>query len=125
VLVFAPDARVLRWIEHELFGETISTQIVDALADVVTSLTLVPPPWPQLLIVDADAIAPAEVELLSVIRTAGWPGMVIAIGEASAHLERSLGIDLVLPRTLECELLRKALKNVGSQRPTIPMRRIG
>jgi histone H3/H4 len=119
VLVFAPDPTVMRWIEHELFAERVTMEVVDALADVVTTLTLVPPPWPQLLIIEVSAIPSAEVEFLRAIREAGWPGMVIAIGDASTAIQHSLGIDVVLDRSLEREALRKAIKDVGSDRATL------
>jgi hypothetical protein len=109
VLVFASDPMVLRWIDHELFAERVTTQVVEALADVVTTLTLVPPPWPHILIADVTAISPAEVALLGTIRDAGWPGMVIAIGAPSFDMQRALGIDLVVDRSLEAETLRKAV----------------
>ena len=124
VLVFAPDEAMLRWIEHELFGERVTAQVVDSLVDVVTTLTLVPPPWPQLLILDVAAISPADLELLGSIRAAGWPGMVIAVGDPSDELRRALAIDVVLPRTYQAETLRTAIKHVGIDRPTVPLRRI-
>jgi DNA-binding NarL/FixJ family response regulator len=123
VLVFAPDAIVLRWIEHELFAERVTMQVVASLADLVTTLTLVPPPWPQFLIIDVTALSAAEVELLRGIREAGWPGTVIAIGDASEDMRRSLGIDRVLDRSLESEALRTAIKQAGVERAN-PLRRL-
>jgi hypothetical protein len=112
ILVFASDPAVRFWVEHETFGERASVEFVDALADIVTRLTLVPPPWPQFLIIDVDAISVADFELLAAIREAGWAGAVIAVGDACDALQRSLGTDLVLPRTFECERLRNAIKRV-------------
>jgi hypothetical protein len=110
VLVFARDPVVLRWIEHELFGEPVSSSIVDSLTDVVATLTLSPPPWPRYLIIDAAELSEPDIRLLGAIREAGWPGAVIAIGDASTDAHRSLGIDAVVPRTLGCEVLRNELK---------------
>ena len=124
VLVFAADPEVRLWIEHELFGERLTMLVVESLAEVVGSLTLVPPPWPQILVVDTAAIAPADVEVLGAIRHAGWCGHVIAIGEVSDAIHRSLDIDRIVPRTLRCEVLRSALQQLGGERPTIPMRRV-
>jgi hypothetical protein len=115
ILVFASDPALRRWVEHETFGERVSVEFVDALADIVTTLTLVPPPWPQFLIIDAEAISLGDLELLAAIREAGWSGAVIAVGDASEALQRALGTDLVLPRTFECERLRNAFKGIRSR----------
>lgn len=124
VLVYAPDPELRLWIEHELFGERVTSQIVDSLGDVATTLTLVPPPWPQLLIVDVTAISSGDVETLRAVRESGWSGVVIAIGEPSETLHRALGIDLALPATRTPEALRTAMKHVGVERPTVPLRRL-
>ncbi|HEX5062437.1 MAG TPA: hypothetical protein VFV99_23860 [Kofleriaceae bacterium] len=113
------DSEVRRWIEHEMFGERVSVDFVDAVPDILTSLTLVPPPWPQLLIIDLDAIARAEVDQLATIREAGWPGMVIALGDPGVTVQRSLDIDIVVPRSLKCEQLRNALKELRSNRAAL------
>jgi hypothetical protein len=123
VLVRDPDVRL--WIEHEMFGERVSVDYVEAVADILTSLTLVPPPWPQLLIIDLDAIPLAEVASLATIREAGWPGMVIAIGDPSTVVQRSLDIGIAAPRSLQCEQLRNAMKQLRATRATQQQRRVG
>ena len=112
-MIYARDAALLRSIEHELFGERISSHVVHSLGDVIANLTLVPPPWPHYLIVDAAEISSADVRLLGAIREAGWHGIVIVIGEASAETCQSLGIDVVLPRSFGNEVLRNALKHAA------------
>jgi hypothetical protein len=125
VLIYAPDPDVRRWVEHELFAEAVNPHVVDGLADVVTTLTLVPPPWPQILILDAAAIGPADLALLSTIRESGWTGSVISIGDPSNGMQRCLGVDVALPRTFKNEMLRTTIKPiVHRERPTIPIRRI-
>ena len=125
VLIYAPDPEVRRWVEHELFAEAVNPHAVESLADVVTTLTLVPPPWPQILIIDADAIGPADLDLLRTIRESGWAGSVISIGEPSNGMQRCLDVDIALPRTFKSEMLRTAIKPiVHRERPTIPIRRI-
>jgi len=126
VLVFARDPDVRRWVEHELFGEPFACEVVETLTDVVTGLTVVPPPWPQYLIVDTAAVSETEVELLAVIRSAGWPGLAIAIGVPPKWMSPLLDIDVVLPRTLVIgsELLRKAIKTLDVDRPTVRMHRL-
>jgi DNA-binding response OmpR family regulator len=114
ILVLASDPAIRRWVEHETFGERASVEFVDALADIVATLTLVPPPWPQFLIIDVDAISADELALLAAIREAGWAGSVIAVGHASEALQLAIGTDLVLPRTFEYERLRHAIKHVRS-----------
>lgn len=108
VLVFARDPAFLRWIDHELFGERLSTTVVSTLADVVASLTLVPPPWPCTLILDGAELTAGDGALLSSIREAGWPGIVIAVGDGCNELVT----DVSMPRSLEYELLRNELKRV-------------
>src|SRR5262245_32386692 len=71
VLILAREQTVLRWIEHELFAERVTLQIVASFADVVATLTLVPPPWPHLLILDVEAVTSSEAELFDGIRDAG------------------------------------------------------
>lgn len=124
ILAFAPREEVRLWIEHETFGERVSVEFVNAVADIITGLTLVPPPWPRLLILDADAISSTDLEFLAAIRQSGWDGAVIAIGDASRLLQRTLGTDVVLPRTLDCELLRNTMKQLASGPTTSRMRRI-
>jgi hypothetical protein len=115
ILVLASDPAFRLWIEHETFGERVSVEFVDVLADIVTTLTLVPPPWPQFLIVDVEAVSLGELELLAATREAGWAGAIIVVGQPSGALQRALGTDLVLPRTFECERLRNAIKCVRIQ----------
>jgi hypothetical protein len=112
ILVLASDPAVRLWVDHDTFGEPVSVEFVDTLADIITTLTLVPPPWPQFLIVDVDAISCSDFDLIAAIREAGWAGAVIAVGNACEELQRALGTDLVLPRTFECERLRNAIKRV-------------
>lgn len=114
VLVFARDPAVLRWIDHELFGERVSTTVVSTLTDVVASLTLVPPPWPRYLIIDAQEISPADIRLMAAIREAGWPGVVLAVGDASSAVHQSLGIDVTIPRCFGSEVLRNEFKRARS-----------
>src|SRR5579884_440565 len=123
-LILAADPDVRRWIEHELFGESVALQFVSTLAEIVGTLTLVPPPWPRLLVLDMTAVPPAEAPLLRTLRDAGWPGKVIAIGDLTAGTRLRLGIDRVLPRAFKAERLRNAVKGAGSEEPTVRIRRL-
>ena len=124
VLIYARDAALLRSIEHDLFGERVSSHVVDSLTSVVASLTLIPPPWPQYLILDVTEISPADVQLLGAIREAGWPGVVIAIGDASGEMRHTLGTDVVLPRNFGNEVLRNALKDSTMARQPVRTREL-
>ena len=114
VLIVARDPKVVRWIEHELFAERVTPQFVQSVTEVVTLLTVVPPPWPAFLIIEVDAISPFEIALLACARGAGWSGSVIAIGDPASDMCHSLGIDVILDRSLGCEVLRNALKRATS-----------
>ena len=116
VLILARDPDVLRWIDHELFAERVTTQIADGLVEAISALALVPPPWPQIFIVEVAAFS-ADVTLLRTIRDAGWPGTVIAIGEPTKHVRTALGIDVVLDRALGSEVLRNAIRDLTALRP--------
>jgi len=117
-LVFAPDPTVRLWIEHELFAERVKIQIVETFVDVVSTLTLVPPPWPQILIVDVDAVSRSDIPLLATIRAAGWSGVAIAIGDPSLAMRRALGIDRVLGRSFASETLRNTIKELAASTRT-------
>ena len=113
VLVFATDPAFLRWVDHELFGERFTSTVVSTLTDVVANLTLIPPPWPRTLIVDAAELSANDCQMLGAIREAGWPGIVIAVGDECSDLRRTLGIDVTVPRSFKCEALRNELKRVA------------
>lgn len=109
VLILARDPAMLRWIEHELFGERVTSTVVDSLSDVVATLTLRPPPWPRFLIVDTRELTSADIQTLDEIRAAGWPGVVIAVGDGSHDVHLSLGMDRTVP-SFGSEVLRNELK---------------
>jgi hypothetical protein len=120
VLILANDPTLRRWIEHELFGEAVSCSIVEALGDVLTSSMPFSPPWLQYLIVDRAEMRPADVDLLAAIRSAGWPCVVIAIGDARNDDARDwLVFDEVLPRTFGNEVLRGAIRRIGRGRRAV------
>jgi hypothetical protein len=60
----------------------------------------------------------ADVLQLHAIRDGGWFGALIAIGNVSDDLTKSLNIDRVLARPLVDEVFRKAVNQVGLDRPT-------
>jgi len=106
---------MLRRIEHELFGERVSSTVVQSLSDVVVRLTVTPPPWPRCLILDAVEASSVDLGFLAAIREAGWAGVVIAIGDASSGVCHALGIDVTVPRNFGCEVLRTELKRARNR----------
>lgn len=90
-LALAPDHET--WIRSELAGTTLSTRFVGSVAEVVSAIIGVPPPRPQILIVDFSAVSAGELLHLHSIREQGWFGSVIAIGRVPVSLRTSLGID--------------------------------
>ena len=108
IIVLSHDADFRRWVEHEIFGERMSTELHGA-AEIVTSLTLATS-WPRFLVIDGDTITSAAAKA---IREAGWPGIAIAVGDPSQDLIESLEVEAILPRTLHCELLRNTLKRLA------------
>ena len=124
VLVYAEDPEVRRFIDHELFAEPVTSEVAHGLAEVIENLTAEAPRRAQILIVDLAVMAAADFRVLAAVRDAGWPGMVIAVGDAPAGLCRTLGIDRVVARALRAETLRNAIANIGLDRPTTKMRRL-
>lgn len=111
MLVFARDPLIRRWIEHEVFGEGVASEHAESLVDVISTLTIAAPPWPRYLVIDVAEISSSDAHLLAVIRAVGWPGVVIALGDAPKPMRKLLGIDITLPRAVKIgsEALRDAL----------------
>jgi hypothetical protein len=97
-LIYAPEPTRAAWIESELARApmTVTIQVGRRVRTIVSALIKDPPPRPQLLIVDIDAITPPELLELHAIRNEGWPGRLIALGRVPVELRMSLAIDHVL-----------------------------
>lgn len=98
-LVYAPEPTRAAWIDRELSHPPITIQIGRRIRTVVAALVRDPPPRPDVLVVDFDALSPAELHELHTIRQ-GWYGRLIALGTVSPELRSSLGIDHVLVEPL-------------------------
>ena len=98
-LIYAPDPTRAEWIERELGHPPITIQIGRRVRTVVAALVRDPPPRPDVLIVDFDALSPAELLDLHTIRQ-GWYGRLIAFGTVSPEVCSSLGIDHVFVEPL-------------------------
>jgi hypothetical protein len=105
-LIFAPEPNRARWIESELSqpratvleGEPrslITIQLGRRVRTVVFALLKDPPPRPQVLIVDFDAVSAAELFELHAIRHDGWTGRLIGLGSVPQELVISLEIEQV------------------------------
>jgi hypothetical protein len=109
VLVHAPAVARAAWIEAELAHRAIMVQLGFSLSQVVSALIDDPPPRPQILVVDFDAIAPAAVMDLHILRTQGWFGRILAVGDVPSSLCSSLTIDTVLSGPLAPGSLRRQI----------------
>jgi hypothetical protein len=98
-LIYAPEPTRAAWIERELSHPPITIQIGRRIRTVVAALVRDPPPRPDVLIVDFDAISAAELLELHAIRN-GWYGRLLALGSVAPEICASLGIDHVFPDPL-------------------------
>jgi hypothetical protein len=124
ILAFALDAALSAWIEEELSGLGLALQHARSVREAVAALVEDPPPRPQIMVADLDAMTPADVLQLHAVRERGWFGAIIAIGNVADVLQTSLNIDRVLARPLGSEVLRKAVNRIGLDRPTTKLRKI-
>jgi hypothetical protein len=95
VMACVPEER-LGWLEQELPRDGVTLQIGQSIDQVVCALVEDPPPRPQILIVDVDALGAGELMHLHLIRERGWFGKIIALGHAPAQLVMSLNIACVI-----------------------------
>jgi hypothetical protein len=112
-LIYAPDPTRAAWIDEELAKEAISVQVTRTVEQVVAALIDDPPPRPQFLIADFDAMSPTDLLQLHTIREQGWFGTVIALGTVPMALRKSLNIDRVLTPPFVRNSLRNAIDSVG------------
>ena len=95
-LCYLPDPDQHSWVERELAELRISTQTARSVDQLVSALVEDPPPRPQLLFADFNAMSPGELLHMHRIREEGWFGTVFAIGKTSLLLRSSLRIERVL-----------------------------
>jgi hypothetical protein len=118
VLIYAPDFGLLRWIESTFDGTGYLLQIARTVPEIVRIAVDDPPPRPQVLVADFDAIAAADLLGLHAIRDRGWFGAIVALGVVSAPLCSSLNIHTLLKRPLNAHHLRDAVVAIGVEGTT-------
>jgi hypothetical protein len=123
---YAPDEPIAAWVEEELEQEGARIQVARSMSGLVQALVHDPTPHPHVLIIDVDALTPAELMELHAIRHMGWFGSIIALGHTPADLRRSLCIEQVLRPPYLANHLRDAFSALRSPPATkrIPMMRI-
>ncbi|TMQ11870.1 MAG: hypothetical protein E6J90_33320 [Deltaproteobacteria bacterium] len=95
-LIYAPEAVRAAWVENELSHAPITIQIGRSVSAVVAALVKDPPPRPEVLVVDFEALSTRELAELHAIRQEGWPGRLIGLGNIAIEVRASLRIDEVL-----------------------------
>lgn len=113
VLVYAPAPARASWVAAELQDKAVMTQIGFSVAHVVSALVEDPPPRPQILIADFDALGPVEVMHLHVLREQGWFGRIVALGSVAPALRSSLAIEHVLGPPYVRDALRDVVTSAG------------
>jgi hypothetical protein len=122
-MVFAPQNERAAWIESELSRApiSISIQVGRRVRTVVSALVRDPPPRPHVLIVDFDAVSPAELLELHAIRHEGWTGRVIGLGNVPSDLRASLDVDQVIPTPPVRDSLLDCVAGTGHASATVPI----
>ena len=118
VMVHAACSHRSAWVEKELGRLNAVMQIGRHVAHVVSALIEDPPPRPQVLVVDFDAIQPVDLMQLHAIREHGWCGRIIGLGVVPPALRASLGIERVLNTPFDADSLRDAVAEIGFETQT-------
>ena len=123
---YAPDEPIAEWVEDELEQDGARIQVARSMKALVDALVHDPTTKPHVLIVDVDALSPAELMELHAIRHMGWFGSIIALGATPPDLRRSLCIDQVLKPPYLANHLRDAFASLRTPPATkrIPMMRV-
>jgi hypothetical protein len=109
VLIYAPSEIRATWIEAELQHKGVIVQIGHSIAQVVSALVEDPPPRPQILVADFDALDAGELMHLHVLREQGY---------LPPSLRRSLAVERVLHAPYVRDALRDVITTSGFVAPT-------
>jgi hypothetical protein len=113
VLIYAPSEIRATWIEAELHDRGVMVQIAYSVAQLVSALVEDPPPRPQILVADFDALDPGELMHLHALRDQAWFGRMIALGNVPPSLRRSLAVERVLTAPFVSNALRDVVTTSG------------
>jgi hypothetical protein len=116
---YAPDEPIAAWVEDELEQDGARIQTARSMSALMKALVHDPAPHPHVLIIDVDALSPAELMELHEIRHMGWFGSIIALGHTPAELRKSLCIDKVLRPPYLANHLRDAFASLRTPASTI------
>lgn len=124
-LVYSPTSERLHAIVQELVG-VVAVQLGHSVSEVASALVEMPPPRPQVLVLDIDLVTAGELLHLHTLRERGWCGSIVAIGTVPAALARSLNIDHVVPFAMPPNTLREAIgaTRFAAQTLQIPVLRV-
>jgi hypothetical protein len=122
-LIYAPDPDRAAWIESELArtASTVTIQVGRRVRTIISALVKDPPPRPQLLIVDFDALTSGELRELHAIREGGWHGRLIGLGAIPPGLRASLAVDHVLTAPFIRDSLLDRVAGTRHAAETTPM----
>jgi hypothetical protein len=111
--VYASDAE--SWIDQELAQQPVFVQIARSVTELVCALVDDPPPRPQFLVADFDAMNAGELLHLHAIREQGWFGSIVALGTVPLSLRTSMGIERVISRPYPRHALRSIVAQSGQE----------
>lgn len=113
VIVYAPGEQRGTWIHSELSRVEALVQIARSVEQIIGALVEDPPPRPQVLVLDLDAIAAGDLLYLHQVRERGWCGRIIGLGTAPPALRASLGIERMLNTPFVRDSLADAIEEIG------------
>lgn len=119
VMVHAASEHRATWVENELGRLDALIQFGRTIEAVVLALVDDPPPRPQVLVVDFDAITPVDLLQLHGVRDHGWCGRIIGLGVVPPPLRASLGIERVLNTPFDADSLGDAVAEIGFDAMTL------
>lgn len=113
VIVYAPAEQRASWIDNELARVEALVQTARSVEQIISALIDDPPPRPQVLVVDLDAISAGDLLYLHQVRERGWCGRIIGLGTAPQALRSSLGIERMLNTPFVRDSLSDAIGEIG------------
>jgi hypothetical protein len=116
-VVLARDAMVTVRIDEDL-RDHVRFEHADSIAALGELVRRAP--QPQIIVVELELLDARETLQLHEVR-GGWFGSIVAVGEVTAELRSSLGIQSVIPARFERGALRAAIRELGLNKSTTRM----